>query len=649
MNPGPVARIERDGTILLGNRVTRQLFGEDVLLGKNWLDVCPGMSPELWRRILDAQRPMPIEVHFDHSTFQFTYVHPEARDQVFVYGADITPQKEIEKKLEEQRAIVSEIARFPDMNPGPVLRMDLNGTILLSNAAATQTFGEDLLNRSWKAVCPGLTEKKWEEILSKDEVVPFEACVGSKDFVFHHRMDSKTQLVFVYGTDITIQKQTEKKLEEQRAIVAEIARFPDMNPGPVLRMDPEATILLSNAAATNVFGEDLLDRCWKDVCPGMTQKVWDRILISEEVVPVETRVGGRDYVFSHRRDFKTDLVFAFGADVTLQKAAERGLRQSEKMATLGTLAAGVAHELNNPAAATRRAALQLREAFTALEKAHTQLNTIVLTAEERTMMTSLALKVDAASKSQNQLDALTRSDREAEIEDWLDDKGVEDTWNIAPVLVAIGLTASELEEFVSKMSSEALEAITPWLASLHPVYSLLYEIAEGSSRISEIVVALKNYSYLGQAPIQQVNIHEGLDNTLVILRNKLKLGINVHREYGSDVPPIVAYGSELNQVWTNLLDNAADAMQGKGEITIRTRREGKWAVVEIEDNGPGIPADIQSRIFDPFFTTKAPGKGTGLGLSTSYGIVTEKHKGTIEVRSKPGKTTFIVRLPVEAS
>jgi signal transduction histidine kinase len=181
---------------------------------------------------------------------------------------------------------------------------------------------------------------------------------------------------------------------------------------------------------------------------------------------------------------------------------------------------------------------------------------------------------------------------------------------------------------------------------MYLVYTLLNEIGQGSTRISEIVGALKSYSYLGQAPVQSVNIHEGIDNTLVILRNKLKTGITVHREYDLNLRPIVAYGSELNQVWTNLLDNAADALNGKGEIIIRTKHSEKSVQVEIEDNGPGIPKEIQSRIFDPFFTTKELGKGTGLGLSTSYSIIVEKHNGEISIESKPGQTCFTIVLPI---
>jgi signal transduction histidine kinase len=163
----------------------------------------------------------------------------------------------------------------------------------------------------------------------------------------------------------------------------------------------------------------------------------------------------------------------------------------------------------------------------------------------------------------------------------------------------------------------------------------------------DLVKALKTYTYLDRAPVQAVDVREGLDSTLVMLRSKLKGGITVRREYAPDLPRIQAYASELNQVWTNIIDNAADAMEGSGEIVVRTRREGEWVVIEIEDNGPDIPEDIQSRIFDPFFTTKPPGAGTGLGLNISYNIIVQKHGGTISVRSREGKTTFEIKLPIQ--
>ena len=439
-----------------------------------------------------------------------------------------------------------------------------------------------------------------------------------------------------------------KTSAERASALAEIARFPEMNPGPVLRLNEEGVVLLANAAAENAFGERLLGSNWRDLCPGVDDELWRRVLAASELVPVEARLGARDFMFNHRRDAKSHLVFVFGSDLTKQKQAERALRQSEKMATLGTLAAGVAHELNNPAAATSRAAEQLREAFARLEQAHLALEGLGLDERARRRMHDLDRQARAKAASHSDLSGLDRSDREAELEDWLDDHSL-DASSLAPPLVGLGLAPSDLEALATAVGDEALDPVLSWAAAVLPVHELLYEIGQGSARISEIVRALKSYSFLGQAPVQWIDLHEGLDNTLVILRNKLKAGIEVHRDYAGDMPLVHAYGSELNQVWTNILDNAADAMNGKGQLTIRTRRQAPWAVVEIEDNGPGIPPALQSRIFDPFFTTKEPGKGTGLGLSTSYSIVTEKHHGHIDVESRPGMTRFTVRLPLGAA
>lgn len=327
--------------------------------------------------------------------------------------------------------------------------------------------------------------------------------------------------------------------------------------------------------------------------------------------------------------------------------AQSQIVQSEKMATLGTLAAGVAHELNNPAAASRRASQQLREVLTLLEKAREDLLPIELNPQEQEKMITLAKQAREVSIKPKNLTSIERSDAEVETEEWLEDHNVAQPWEIAPSLVSMNLGKNQLETLYPSFHPAAFNAVIIWVARLFPVYSLLYEIGESSARISEIVVALKNYSFLGQAPVQQINIHEGIENTLVILRNKIKSGITIHRNYGEDVPEITAYGSELNQVWTNILDNAIDAMKEKGEITITTRKENNCISVEIEDNGPGIPPAILPRIYDPFFTTKEPGKGTGLGLSTSFGIVTEKHKGKIMVQSAPGCTRFVVKLPIQ--
>jgi signal transduction histidine kinase len=373
------------------------------------------------------------------------------------------------------------------------------------------------------------------------------------------------------------------------------------------------------------------------------------VLASPGVTAVEARFRDREYLLAHRYDSEAQLVFVFGSDVTQQKRAERALAQSERMATLGTLAAGVAHELNNPAAATRRAAEQLREAFIRLEAAHQALARMEFTEERRALLTTIDGGAREHAPQRKRLSGIQRIDREGDVEDWLDEHDVDDVSELAPALVGQGLDPAALDRLAEAFSSPQLRVVLEWAASVYPVHTLLYEIGQGATRISEIVSALKSYSFLGQAPVQWINLHEGIDNTLVILRTKLKDGIEVVREYDTTLPAVPAFGSELNQVWTNLLDNAADAMGGKGQVTIRTRVDGDWAVVEIEDNGPGIPASVLPHVFDPFFTTKEPGKGTGLGLSTTYSIVTEKHAGRIAVESKPGATRFIIYLPLQAS
>jgi len=322
------------------------------------------------------------------------------------------------------------------------------------------------------------------------------------------------------------------------------------------------------------------------------------------------------------------------------------LRQSEKLATLGKLSAGMAHELNNPAAAARRGADQLREVFVRLQNSHLRLGEMGLTAVQWQTLTALLHTLQQPDKPPVTLAPVVRSDRESEVEAWLDDHEIAEGWELAPALVEIGYTPESLDTLAADFAGEQLETAVACLTHAHTIYNLLQEISEGAGRISEIVRALKMYTYLDQAPVQDVDVHEGLDNTLVMLRSKLKKGITVHRDYCANLPRIEAYGSELNQVWTNIIDNAIAAMNGQGEITLRTHHDGRWITVEIEDTGPGIPEAIQSRIFDPFFTTKPPGEGTGLGLNISHNIVVQKHKGTLTAVSEPGKTCFQTRLPL---
>lgn len=327
------------------------------------------------------------------------------------------------------------------------------------------------------------------------------------------------------------------------------------------------------------------------------------------------------------------------------------LRQSEKMAQIGTLTAGVAHELNNPAAAVKRGAEQLERAITLSAEAYERLGGAGLNEEQWLAWDGFTKKAQAQAARPPEMDALTRSDREFELEEWLEDLGIEDAWELAPDLVNIDFPAEDLAAMSEQFSPEQFATVVKWLNMTYTMYNLLAELRQGAERISGIVKALKTYSYLDQAPVQSVDIHQGLDDTLLILGHKLKNGPSVKREYDPNLPEIMGYGSELNQVWTNIIDNAAYAVDempsGEGRILLRTELDDDWISVRIEDNGPGIPAEIQGRLFDPFFTTKPPGVGTGLGLDISYNIVVNKHRGDIKITSEPGKTVFCVWLPVD--
>ncbi|MEZ4517335.1 MAG: CoA-binding protein [Chloroflexota bacterium] len=319
------------------------------------------------------------------------------------------------------------------------------------------------------------------------------------------------------------------------------------------------------------------------------------------------------------------------------------------MVQLGTLTAGVAHELNNPAAAARRSASQISEAATTLEAASQTLIDYGLTAEQYAFLREFATRHMARAAQVQQLDALVRSDREYEIESWCDEMGIDNGWELAPALVEMGCDRGSLDELAETFEQSQLEAVVAWLAASSRLQNLGAEIAEATTRISTIIKSLKDYSYLDQAPLQAVNIHEGIDNTLTMLHHRLKNNVTIVREYADDLPIIQAYGSELNQVWTNLISNALDAMEEQGEITISTQRRGEWVQVEIGDTGPGIPEDVQERIFDAFFTTKPPGKGTGLGLNISYNIIVYQHMGEIHVASRPGQTVFRILLPLDVT
>jgi signal transduction histidine kinase len=318
----------------------------------------------------------------------------------------------------------------------------------------------------------------------------------------------------------------------------------------------------------------------------------------------------------------------------------------EKLASLGKLSAGLAHELNNPAAAASRAASMLRAVIERRKLADEQLDEANISKEARAllrMIESKAVEMQAQVKPKNPLEL---NDLKEELQTWLESHGVEDAWEVAPVLAEADANIEHLERLSEKYQGRQMGPAIRRISAMLEISRLLGDIEHSTCRISELVKAIKEYSFMDQAQQQDVDIAKGIESTLTMLTHKLKRGITVVRNYDPDLPRVPSYGSELNQVWTNLIDNAADAMKGEGELRIRTMREGDDVLVEFVDTGAGIPPEIQTRIFDPFFTTKPMGEGTGLGLDTVYRIV-RNHRGNVTFVSRPGYTCFRVRLPVK--
>jgi signal transduction histidine kinase len=322
-------------------------------------------------------------------------------------------------------------------------------------------------------------------------------------------------------------------------------------------------------------------------------------------------------------------------------------QQQDKLMALGKLSAGLAHELNNPAAGATRAANDLVATLAELRAADLRLCQHELTPEQETEISSFETTAIDHTATAAQLNSLEQSDREELVATWLEENGIEDGWRFSANLVEAGIDASSLERLSGKIETSAFADVLTRVNAQLAAAKLANEIKASTARISELVGAIKEYSYMDQASEQEVDVHKGLENTLLILKYKLrKKDIEITRDYAAELPRIRAYGSELNQVWTNLIVNAIDAMSAGGRLKVRTKKEPKDILVEIRDNGSGIPRDLKSRIFEPFFTTKPVGEGTGLGLDTVARIV-RKHRGNIRFESKPGDTCFQVRLPLE--
>jgi PAS domain S-box-containing protein len=335
-------------------------------------------------------------------------------------------------------------------------------------------------------------------------------------------------------------------------------------------------------------------------------------------------------------------------DITERRRVEEELRQTEKMAALGKLSAGLAHELNNPAAAATRAAGQLLDGIDALQSATARLAQGGLQPDAWARLSEFRRALGDRSAEPLNLSPLELSDREEELLGWFEAHGVADPWQMAPTLVVAGVRLDDLEAIAAGLPADRLGDAMAWVVAALGLYDLAGTVARSSRSISTLVDAVKSYSYMDRAPVQEVDIHNGIEDTLTILGHKLKRGIEVVREYDRSLPRIHVRSSELNQVWTNLIDNAIAAVGERGTITIRTYRDGDRLAVEIVDDGPGIPEEMQPRIFDPFYTTKEVGQGTGLGLDIVRRIITARCGGEVDFRSRPGGTVFRVRLPLES-
>jgi len=331
---------------------------------------------------------------------------------------------------------------------------------------------------------------------------------------------------------------------------------------------------------------------------------------------------------------------------TTMRTSNTLVAERERLVALGSLTAGLTHELNNPAAAVVRATDALSDRLSHMRGKLAALSAGKLRGEQLQALVGIQDEAVARMKSVPKRSPLEVNDAEDEMADWLDDHRIMNSGQLASVLVAGGLDLEWADEVAGAVGEGNLPSAMAWLGYTVETETLLGEISDASNRISGLLGSARQYSQMDRAPQQRVDVHDLLDATVTMLGHKLGDGVNVVRNYDRSLPQLEVFAAELNQVWTNLIDNAVDAMGGKGTITITTKREDGSALIEIADTGSGIPADIQSRVFDPFFSTKEVGRGTGLGLDISYRIVVKKHKGDIRVQSQPGDTRFLIRLPI---
>jgi signal transduction histidine kinase len=450
----------------------------------------------------------------------------------------------------------------------------------------------------------------------------------------------------------------EKLTDEQLGWLCEHGHIEHHEPGYVIREGEPATCLYvlldGTIALSRTIGGDEVETTRTDQ-KGVYAGAWAAFMDNEAnrnynasmraITPVRLfTLSAADFTALMRQWFPMALHLLEGVFYGTQRT-QRAVGERERLLALGSLSAGLTHELNNPAAAAVRATSDLRLRVAGMRQ---KLSKIAGGAWDRSQLeTLMGIQERAAEQVAKapELSPLEASDREDEMADWLADHGINNAYKIAPTFVQSGLDPAWLEQVHDLVGDDMLEGAVGWLNYTLETELLMNEIEDSTNRISTLVTAAKQYSQMDRAPHQVLDVHELLDSTLVMLSRKIG-DVQVVKDYDRTLPDIPVYGAELNQVWTNIIDNALQAMGGAGTLTIRTSRVDERLQVEIGDTGPGIPADVVGRIFEPFFTTKPVGEGTGLGLDISWRIVVNKHHGDLSVESKPGDTRFRVRLPL---
>jgi signal transduction histidine kinase len=445
--------------------------------------------------------------------------------------------------------------------------------------------------------------------------------------------------------------------DEQLAEWLVVAQPHEAAPGELIVEEqdhvPGLILLLEGTASTHMAGSGRPEAVGRQVAPTWIGAI---SVLTEDPLPVRIAAETPCRLAIIPSPEFLRLVFAQRAvhQTVIRRIAPvmqrlTGIEQSrERLASLGTMAAGLAHELNNPAAAARRAASQLREEVAIVQSTLVKFVKSGVERADAEVLVELQQEALARAARATALDTLDASDAEDALLDLLEDLGLPEPWRLAEPLAAAGVDREWLDR-VAAHAGRATGAALHWVAATLTIGRVSSELCESTDRISALVSAVKSYAYMDRGGIVEVDLHEGLETTLTVLNHKLKhTAIRVERDYDRTLPKLTVHGSELNQVWTNLLDNAIGALGDAGTITIRTCAEDGHAIVELTDDGPGVPDDVRERIFDPFFTTKDVGAGTGLGLATARQIVVERHDGELSVDSRPGATTFRVKLPLTA-